>query len=134
MANNYREIQPEELYQLAEEYCEECINNLKTVTASYKIVKIPERQLPTIKYFVLHWLKSKDINFYSRQHYYKAMADENHPLRDTLKDIREYFDALAEDIVANEGKGIFYAKNRLGMTDRQQIESKDTSHKTEWGE
>jgi hypothetical protein len=25
---------------------------------------------------------------------------------------------------ANEGKGIFYAKNRLGMTDRAMIESK----------
>jgi hypothetical protein len=28
------------------------------------------------------------------------------------------FDAFAEDVVANEGKGIFYAKNRLGMTDK----------------
>ena len=27
-------------------------------------------------------------------------------------------------IVANEGKGIFYAKNRLGMHDRQQIETR----------
>jgi hypothetical protein len=25
---------------------------------------------------------------------------------------------LAIDVVANEGKGIFYAKNKLGMTDR----------------
>jgi hypothetical protein len=31
---------------------------------------------------------------------------------------------LAADIVANEGKGIFYAKNRLGMHDRQQLETR----------
>jgi hypothetical protein len=30
---------------------------------------------------------------------------------------------LAADIVANEGKGIFYAKNKLGWTDKQQIET-----------
>jgi hypothetical protein len=29
------------------------------------------------------------------------------------------FTALATDIVANEGKGIFYAKNKLGMTDHK---------------
>ena len=28
------------------------------------------------------------------------------------------FTALAIDIVANEGKGIFYAKNKLGMSDK----------------
>ena len=41
-----------------------------------------------------------------------------------MKKIREHFDAVAEDVVANEGKGIFYAKNRLGMHDRQQIEQR----------
>jgi hypothetical protein len=29
------------------------------------------------------------------------------------------FTALASDIVANEGKGIFYAKNKLAMNDYQ---------------
>jgi hypothetical protein len=37
---------------------------------------------------------------------------------DTIKNIEGMFTALATDIVANEGKGIFYAKNKLGMTDR----------------
>jgi hypothetical protein len=43
---------------------------------------------------------------------------------DTIKTIEGLFKALATDIVANEGKGIFYAKNRLGMTDRAMVESK----------
>ena len=38
---------------------------------------------------------------------------------DTIKNIEEAFNALATDIVANEGKGIFYAKNKLGMTDQR---------------
>ena len=29
------------------------------------------------------------------------------------------FTALATDVLAYEGKGIFYAKNKLGMSDRQ---------------
>jgi hypothetical protein len=45
-------------------------------------------------------------------------------LSDTIKSIDDDFKALAEDIVANEGKGIFYAKNRLGMHDKQHIEQK----------
>ena len=56
--------------------------------------------------------------------WHKVMKDETHPLCDTLKNIREYFDAVAEDIVANEGKGIFYAKNRLGMRDTPKEEEK----------
>jgi len=43
---------------------------------------------------------------------------------DTIKRIDELFKGLASDIVANEGKGIFYAKNRLGMHDRQQVETR----------
>jgi len=34
---------------------------------------------------------------------------------------------LAADIVANEGKGIFYAKNKLGWTDRLQTEQTNIS-------
>jgi hypothetical protein len=52
------------------------------------------------------------------------MKDETHPLSDTIKAIDNDFNALARDIVANEGKGIFYAKNKLGMHDRQQVETR----------
>jgi hypothetical protein len=44
---------------------------------------------------------------------------------DTIKNIEGYFNALAIDIVANEGKGIFYAKNKLGMTDRPDPQASD---------
>jgi uncharacterized protein YfaP (DUF2135 family) len=59
-----------------------------------------------------------------RAQFYIALRDEKHPLSDTIKSIDDDFKALAEDIVANEGKGIFYAKNRLGMHDKQHIEQK----------
>jgi hypothetical protein len=41
-----------------------------------------------------------------------------------VKHIDEMFRALAADVVANEGKGIFYAKNLLGWTDRAKNEEK----------
>lgn len=118
--NNYRQLSPDELNQFALEYCEECIESQKEVPTVKGAVRIKERRIPTYKYFILHWLKHRDIDIYSRQHIYAVMANPEHPLSDTLKNIRETFDALAEDIVANEGKGIFYAKNRLGMTDKMQ--------------
>lgn len=43
----------------------------------------------------------------------------------TIKRISDLFIALAIDIVANEGKGIFYAKNKLGMTDKAVIEQQE---------
>jgi hypothetical protein len=56
------------------------------------------------------------------------MRSEEHPLFYTIKSIDDQFKALAEDIVANEGKGIFYAKNRLGMSDK--VDSRnDTTNK-----
>ena len=45
---------------------------------------------------------------------------DNQIKKDTIKRIDDLFQALATNIVANEGKGIFYAKNKLGMTDKQQ--------------
>jgi hypothetical protein len=47
---------------------------------------------------------------------------------DTIKKIDELFKGLAVDIVGNEGKGIFYAKNRLGMHDRQQVETRNVEN------
>ena len=123
MGAPYKDIDEHKLLELAEEYCQECADMTKEVPTARGAVKIKERNLPTIKYFILHWLKKKDFNFYTRQHVYRAMEDESHPLCDTLKNIRNQFDAMAEDVVANEQKGIFYAKNRLGMTDKQESKS-----------
>lgn len=121
MANQYRDIDKEELKQYATEYCDECMDARKTVTASYKLVDIPERHIPTVEYFLAHWLRRNHPEFHktmikSRQ-WYDAKKDDNHPLSQTIKEITNDFHALARDIVANEGKGIFYAKNALGMGD-----------------
>jgi hypothetical protein len=49
---------------------------------------------------------------------------ENSAKSHTIKNIDAEFIALGKNIVANEGKGIFYAKNKFGMHDRQQLETK----------
>ena len=51
-------------------------------------------------------------------------GNERNLIEKNIKKIDELFKSLAADIVANEGKGIFYAKNRLGMHDRQQLETR----------
>ena len=123
MANKHRNIDQGRLQELADEYCDECINNKKILlTRSGKKVEIEDRLIPTVDYFLSYWLRKQDPEFQkemigSRQ-FYRVIKDKSHPLCQTIKNIRADFDALAVDIVANEGKGIFYAKNRLGMTDR----------------
>lgn len=125
MANQYRDIDVDKLIELSYQYCDECINATKEVaTGSGKIVEVKERHLPTVNYFLMHWLRRQEFEFYKRTQYYKALREEDHPLTHTIKDIDDYFKSLAVDIVANEGKGIFYAKNRLGMHDKQYNENK----------
>ena len=55
----------------------------------------------------------------NRSTYYRWLNHEDEDKSNTIKTIEGLFKALATDIVANEGKGIFYAKNRLGMTEQQ---------------
>lgn len=125
--NNYRDIDKDELQRLADEYCDYCIESTKeVVSGSGKVVNQKERHIPTINYFLYHWLRRNHFEFYKRANFYKAMKNENHPLVDTIKTIDELFNSLAADIVANEGKGIFYAKNKLGMTDKQQLDGNMT--------
>jgi hypothetical protein len=47
---------------------------------------------------------------------------------DTIKKIDDLFKGLAVYLMGNEGKGIFYAKNRLGMHDRQQVETRNVDN------
>jgi hypothetical protein len=54
----------------------------------------------------------------SRDTYYTWLKSEDKAKSDTIKKIDDLFQSLAADIVANEGKGIFYAKNKLGWTDK----------------
>ena len=60
----------------------------------------------------------------ARRTWYDWLREESDKSR-TIKSISDEFDSLARDIVGNEGKGIFYAKNKLGMHDRQQVETKN---------
>jgi len=117
----------DKLPEYAEEYIHECLNNTKeVVSGSGRVVNQRERHIPTIAYFLNIWLpfnKGKSIN---RKTYYEWLKSDNENKSNTIKSIDELFSALATDIVANEGKGIFYAKNKLGMTDKQQLDGNMT--------
>lgn len=113
------------LEEYAQRYIDICINKTKEVaTGSGKIVELKERHIPTIAYFLNIWLPRNLGETISRKTYYQWLNNENDTLKgNTIKKIDEEFKALAGDIVANEQKGIFYAKNKLGWTDKQQTES-----------
>ncbi len=125
MATPKTEITVIELDNLAWDYILECMNNKKDhPTASGKIAMIKDRHIPTISYFLKIWLPMKGKPTISRTTYYNWLNNEDDINKfDTIKRIEGYFEALAIDIVANEGKGIFYAKNKLGMTDKALIEN-----------
>ena len=108
----------------ADEYIDVCLNHTKEVaTGSGKIVNQRERHIPTIAFFLNIWLPFNKKDTIARDTYYTWLKGENELKSDTIKKIDNKFNSLAVDIVANEGKGIFYAKNKLGMTDR--VESKN---------
>ena len=108
------------LEQLASIYIDDCMTYTKDhPTASGRIVKILDRQIPTIDYFLRIWIPRKGEPTICRSTYYRWLNDDScMDKQDTIRSIEGMFKALATDIVANEGKGIFYAKNRLAMTDR----------------
>lgn len=110
---------------MAHRYCDYCIASTKEIATNSGVKQVRERHIPTVSYFLLHWLRREHFDFYCRDNWYHAMKNESHPLSDTIKSIDEIFNSLARDIVANEGKGIFYAKNKLGMHDRQQVETRN---------
>jgi len=108
----------------ADEYIDVCLNHTKEVaTGSGKIVNQRERHIPTIAFFLNIWLPFNKGDTIVRNTYYDWLKSDNDLKKDTIKKIDDKFNSLAVDIVANEGKGIFYAKNKLGMTDR--VESKN---------
>ena len=105
-------------------YIQECLSNKKEmVNNKGTVTEIKDRHIPTIDYFLRIWMPLNHQQTIVRSTWYKWLNDENDSKSNTIKSIDNEFKALAADIVANEGKGIFYAKNRLGMTDRQQIET-----------
>lgn len=126
MAAPKTQITPQEIEQLAYIYIDECINNKKeNPTASGKVVLIKDRHLPTIDFFLKIWIPKQGKKTICRTTYYNWLNGYNEDKLNTIKRIEGVFVALAIDIVANEGKGIFYAKNKLGMTDKAQIEQNE---------
>lgn len=113
------------LPEWANEYMAECISNTKqVVSGSGKVIEVRDRHIPTIDYFLNIWLPLLKMEKMSRETFYAWMKGDDQIKSDIIKRINDDFKALATDIVANEGKGIFYAKNRLGMHDKQHIENK----------
>lgn len=135
MAKPFADISLKELEELSYQYIDECVANTKDFAAnSGKVVKVRDRHIPTIDYFLMYWIPKQGKPKISRATYYnwlniertipKDKRTQEHQAKfDTIKNIDELFKSVATDIVANEGKGIFYAKNRLNMTDKlhQQI-------------
>lgn len=108
-----------ELPNYANQYIDVCLNHVKEVaTGSGKIVEQKERHIPTIAFFLNIWMPRNVGDTISRDTYYEWLKSDNKAKSDTIKKIDDLFQSLAADIVANEGKGIFYAKNKLGWTDK----------------
>jgi len=128
MAKPSTDITPNELEELAYEYIDECLGNTKEVVSNSKgVVDIKDRHIPTIDFFLRIWIPKQGKPTICRKTYYNWLNNESESENNkiklhTIKRIDSLFKSLATDIVANEGKGIFYAKNRLGMTDKQALE------------
>ena len=112
-----------QLPNYANQYIDICLNSTKEVaTGSGKIVEQRERHIPTIAFFLNIWLPRNVGDSIARKTYYEWLHGTDDLKSNTIKKIDELFQSLAADIVANEGKGIFYAKNKLGWTDKQTSE------------
>lgn len=116
----------DKLEAYAWKYIQECINHTKPhVSGNGKVVQVPDRHIPTIDYFLRIWIPMQEgMELIARRTWYDWLRTDG-PKSHTIKNISDEFDSLARDIVGNEGKGIFYAKNKLGMHDRQQVETRN---------
>lgn len=114
------------LFELAERYIDECLSHTTQEVSQGRVVEKLNRHIPTIDFFLRIWIPRNYDKSYTikRMTYYRWLNWDNTEKQRVIHAIDEAFKALARDIVANEGKGIFYAKNRLGMHDRQQVETK----------
>jgi len=103
----------------ADEYIDNCLGHSKLEVSAGKAISVPDRHIPTIDFFLTIWLPKNKLDSISRRTWYLWLNSDDEVKMHTIKSIDNKFKALAADIVANEGKGIFYAKNKLGWTDKQ---------------
>ena len=127
LAAGVKPVDTNRLIELAHEYINHCLHATKEYPTARGAVEVKERHLPTVTYFLYIWLRLNDFDFYKKVQWYEAKNNPEHAYHKTVNEIDGMFRALATDIVANEGKGIFYAKNYLGMTDKVQTESTGVS-------
>jgi hypothetical protein len=114
------------LEQRAIEYINECLSHTKQhATGSGKVVEVMDRHIPTIDFFLQIWMPRNSGETITPSTWYEWIKSEDNLKSETIKRIKARFNSLAKDIVANEGKGIFYAKNALGMHDKQHIENRN---------
>ena len=111
------QITHSELLEYAWDYIEYCENyTIEKMSASGRVVKIKERKIPVISYFLKVWLPMNKQATISRSTFYNWMSDEGN--LDT-KEVEGLFNSLTTDIIANalSTKGQFYAKNKLNWSD-----------------
>jgi len=68
------------------------------------------------------WIPREGKPTIYKKTYYNWLNGKDEKKLHTIKNIEGIFKALAIDIVCNKCKGIFYAKNRLGMTDKTPLQ------------
>lgn len=111
---------PEMLESLAYDYVQDCEGyHTEKLANNGQVVKLKDRKIPTIKYFLMVWIPSRGAPLVSRNTYYRWIREKGDDAV-IFKGIKDLFDAVAIDIIANDNKGagaIFYGK-QIGMTDR----------------
>ena len=113
------------------QYIDECEAKRKEQLSNKgELVKVEDRKMPTIDYFLMYWLpknckKNKTI---SRSTYYRWVNWENTNKQKVIKEIDNLFKAIQIDIVANEGKGLAYIKNKYGWADKTDNKNENINH------
>ena len=114
----------------ANKYIDVCLASTKEIATNSGVKDVKERHIPTIAFFLNIRMPRNCGDTMARDTYYTWLNGTDTQKSDTIKRIDTKFQALAVDIVANEGKGIFYAKNKLGMTDKVEAKNENTNLNT----
>jgi hypothetical protein len=124
---NKTPITAPELRHLAILYIRNCLEATEEkLSNTGQVIRIKNRHIPTINYFLSWWVPygtGTPSPTICRKTFYNWKNSNDDEKKETANFINDLFESVAIDIVANEGKGIFYAKNKLGMTDKVQSES-----------